>query len=347
MSKTLWAGAATAAILLSLCAAPQTTAQTLHVGHVSTGSDVGIYVADKKGYFKEEGITVELTAFTTAANMIAPLGAGQLDVGGGTVAAGLYNAAARDIHIKIVADKGTIKPGYIYSSLVIRKDLVDSGRYKSLADLKGMKAAVSGYGTGNAATLNAALVLGGLKWSDVDTVELGFPQQMAALQNKGIDAGVLNEPLMSVAVKDGVAVKDKRDAEIYPDHQVAVMLFASDFMQKRPDTAYRFMRAYLRAVRDYNDVLKDGHFAEGAKADEIIRILIAETPVKNVAVYRETAATAIDPDGTVNVASLRKDLAYFKEQKLIDKPDITADSMVDMSLVDRAVKELGKYQHKP
>jgi NitT/TauT family transport system substrate-binding protein len=334
-----------ALVLLAMFTTGMAAAETLHVGHVNAASDVGFYVADKKGYFKQEGITVELTPFTTAANMIAPLGAGQLDVGGGTVAAGLYNAAARDIGIKIVADKGSIRPGYAYSTLVVRKDLVDSGRYKSLADLKGLKIGVAAYGTGNASTLNQALILGGLKWSDAESVQLGFPQQYAAMLNKGIDGAILNEPMLSLALKGSVAVRDPRDAEIYPDHQVAVVLYSTDFVKRLPETANKFMRAYLRAVRDYNDALKDGHLA-GANAEEIIGVLIATTDVKDASVYREASPSAIDPDGTVNVASLRKDLDFFKEQKLIEKPDITAESMLDMSFAEHAVKELGPYKKK-
>ena len=63
-------------------------AQTkVRVGNVNTVSDVGIYIADRKGYFKAEGLDVEFVGFKSAAQMIAPLGSGQLDVGGGTVSA--------------------------------------------------------------------------------------------------------------------------------------------------------------------------------------------------------------------------------------------------------------------
>src|SRR5437879_12334480 len=71
--------------------------------------------------------------------MIAPLGVGQLDVGGGAVSAGLFNAMARGVDLRIVADKGTIRTGQSYEALIIRRDLVESGRFKTLADLKGLR----------------------------------------------------------------------------------------------------------------------------------------------------------------------------------------------------------------
>src|SRR5215813_13192413 len=89
--------------------------EQVKVGLTNVSSDVGIFIADQKGYFREEGIAVTTTAFPSAAKMIAPLGTGELDAGGGTVAAGLYNAVERGINIKIVADKASNQEGYEYS----------------------------------------------------------------------------------------------------------------------------------------------------------------------------------------------------------------------------------------
>jgi len=107
--------------------------------------------------------------------MIAPLGTGELDVGAARCRQAFYNAVGRGIGMKIVADQASIKPGYGYSSLMVRKDHVVSGRYKTFADLKGMKVAIGAPGTGTASALNEALKKGGLKYGDVDVVYLGFP----------------------------------------------------------------------------------------------------------------------------------------------------------------------------
>src|SRR4029077_7835989 len=108
--------------------------------------------------------------------MIGPLGRGQLDVGAGTVAAGLYNAVESDIAMRAVADKGSVRPRYGFSGLRVRKDLVDSGRFKSFKDLKGMKIAVGTFGSANSSAVNEALKRGGLKWSDANMVGMQFPQ---------------------------------------------------------------------------------------------------------------------------------------------------------------------------
>ena len=64
----------------------------LKCGSLGQAADVPIFVAQKKGWFREEGLQIEYVNFTSAANMVAPLGAGHLDIGGGSASAGLYNA---------------------------------------------------------------------------------------------------------------------------------------------------------------------------------------------------------------------------------------------------------------
>src|SRR5438067_12266027 len=59
--------------------APQTI--KINYGEIGGTSDAGIYIAEDKGYFKEQGIELERNRFQTAVEMVAPLSVGQLDVG--------------------------------------------------------------------------------------------------------------------------------------------------------------------------------------------------------------------------------------------------------------------------
>jgi NitT/TauT family transport system substrate-binding protein len=318
-------------------------ADQVKIGISRTLSDAGYYVADAKGFFRDEGMDVSITGFNSAAQMIAPLGTGELDVGGGTVSAGFYNAVGRGILMKIVADQASIKPGYGYSSLMVRKDLVDSGRYKSFADLKGMKVAIGAPGTGTASALNEALKKGGLKYSDVEVVYIGFPEHLPTYKNKGIDASITNEPTMTRAIEDGVAVRVAGNDFTYPDQQTAVTFFSDHFIKNRRDVAERFMRAYLRGVRMYNDALKDGRLA-GPKANEVIPILVKYTTIKDESMFRRMVPSYCNPDGEVNVASLKKDLEFFRELGLIEKKDASVEGVVDNSFARAAVAKLGPYR---
>lgn len=314
----------------------------VRIGLVNASSDAGFFIADKKGYFKQEGIEVNFVAFDSGAKMVAPLGNGQLEVGAGSVSVGLYNAVARGIGIKIVADKGSTPPGYGFQPLLVRKDLVDSGRFKTLKDLKGMKIAGSANGSASTSTLNEALKKAGLKYGDVERVFLGFPQHVMALQNKAVDAAMTTEPSATRAVQSGAAVRIMGDDVIYPNHQLAVVLYSDSFIKGNPDAAKGFMRAYLRAARDYNDALKDGKLA-GPNAKEVIDILTEYTKIKDPAVYRAITPHGCNPDGKVHEASLKNDLQFYKDEGLV-KGNVTVDQVLDHSFVDAALKVLGPYK---
>jgi NitT/TauT family transport system substrate-binding protein len=331
------------AAALVLQAWPAAAADQVRIGIARTMSDVGYYVADAKRFFRDEGIEVVMTPFNSAAQMMAPLAVGELDVGGGTVSAGFYNSIARGIATKIVADQSSMKPGYGYSSLMVRKDLVDSGRYKTLKDLKGMKVAIGAPGTGTASALNETLKMGGLKYSDVEVVYLGFPEHLPAFLNKGIDAAISNEPTMTLEIEQGAAARIVGNDVTYPDQQTAVVFYSERFAKSRRELAERFMRAYLRGVRLYNDALKDGHLA-GPAADEIISILAKYTTIKDEAMLRRIIPSAVNPNGEVSLAGLRHDLAFFRELGLIESKDVSADGVVDGSFVKAAVEKLGPYK---
>ena len=225
----------------------------------------------------------------------------------------------------------------------MRKDLADSGRYKSLADLKGMTIATAAQGAGSESALNEALKKGGLKFSDVNVVYMGFPEMLVALHNKAIDAGVTNEPTVTRAIEQGFAVRASKTA-IYPGQQTAVVLYADAFINKRRAVAQRFMRAYIRALRDYNDALKDGHIA-GPGADDILAILTKYTDIKDPKVYRDMVPFAANPNGQVNKATLANDYDFFKSRGLIHG-NVTVDQVIDNSFADEAVRQLGVYKPK-
>jgi NitT/TauT family transport system substrate-binding protein len=319
------------------------TNNAVKVASAGIASDIGFFIAHKKGYFRAEGLDVSLTTLANSPQMIGPLGMGQLDVGAGTVAASLYNAVAQNIAIRAVADKGSMRPGYGFSGLLVRKDLVERGRFKGFNDLKGMTVAVGTFGSANSSAVNEALKRGGLRWDDANMVALAFPQHLAAYANKAIDASMTNEPTASEAVKEGLAVRIAGNDEIYPDQQTAVVLYSEVFARQRPQLALKFMRAYIKAVREYNDALSGGKIA-GPNADEVISILTEYTFIKDAGIHRAITPAAIDPDGRMNLDGLRNDLQFFKERKLIQDPAITVERIIDTSFAAAAVKELGPYK---
>jgi len=337
------------ALTLALCFGPASPGYvgaaepaTVRIGVLNITSDAPFIIADRKGYFKDEGITPVFTTFASSGNMIVPLSTGQLDAGGGAASVGIYNGVTRGISVKIVADRGSDPPGYGFDPLLVRKDLVTSGRFKTPKDLRGMTIAGNQPGSASASTLYALLAKYGLTFADVKRVNLDYPEHVAAFSNGKIDAAITSEPDATAAEKLGVAVRIMGSDAWYPRQQLSVVIFGGDFAKNHRDVGLRFMRAYVKAARYYYGALAGGHLA-GPNAADVIAILTAATSIKDPAVYRAITPSAIDPDGRLNVASMRKDLQFFKDQGLIEGK-VEVEDVIDTSFVDEAVKELGRYR---
>ena len=238
-----------------------------------------------------------------------------------------------------------MRKGYGFSGLMVRKDLVDSGRFKTYKDLKGMKLAVGTFGSANSSAMNEALKKGGLKWSDAgEIVALTFPQHIVAFQNKAIDASMTNEP----TVDRGGAATASRCASPATTRSIRSSRPRSCSIRRSSrargrSIALKFMRAYIRAVREYNDALKDGRIA-GPNADEVISILTEYTFIKDANIHRSITPAAIDPDGRLSLAGLRNDLVFFKEQKLIAGPRHDGRAHHRHVVRRKGRQELGPYK---
>ena len=331
-----------AALVGATCAR---AADVVRIGNLNTIADIQVYIAKERGYFAAENIDPQLVLFDASARMIAPLGSGDLDVGGGATAVSLFNAIDRGIGVRIVADKGRTGKGYVYQSLVIRKQLMDEGRFKSYADLKGLKIAVGAPGVGPLSVLNELAKAGGLAYADVEKVFLPFPQQVAALKSGAIDGAVMNEPYKTLVARDGLAVEFAPTNDVYPDYELSLVLFGEKFMKQRGDLPRRYMRAMLRGSRDYNDAIAGGRWKTDATAEAVIDIF-AKATNQPVDLIKAITPPAADPDGRIMMDSVRKDLAFFQQQGDVTNKALTAEQCVDASFAEAAARDLGPYKHK-
>jgi NitT/TauT family transport system substrate-binding protein len=314
--------------------------QTVRVGTLNILSDAPFIVTQAKNFWKDEGLTVESTVFQSAGDMIVPMTQDALDSGGGTIAAGLYNGVSRGLTVRAVASKGTDAPLYGSDKLLVRTDLVKSGRFKTIKDLKGMTVAGNEPGAGSSAALWVLLQKYGMDWADISRQNLAFPNHVAALENGKVDAAYTAEPFATIAEKSGAATVIQRDDQWYPNQQLSVVLFSGDFMKKRAELAHRFMRGYLRGARFYYNALKDGKF-NGPNGAEVVGILndVIKPPDKDL--YKQVTAIYLSPDARLELASVKRDLDYFRKQNIITSPTIGVADVIEETFLNQAVKELG------
>lgn len=314
-----------AAALVS-SAGPACATETVKMGDLPTISNAGLYIAMEKGFFAERGLTVDTERFASGGKMTAPLSTGQIDVAVGSPSAGLFNAIASGMEFKIVADKGQARPGYSFLPLIVRKDLVDSGRVRSIKDLKGMKIATGAKGINGDYLAAKMLEHDGVPFGAVEMVYLPYPDAIKAFANRAVDAAIAPEPwgVQAEQLKVGVRLFLTEQVPALATFQVAVVMYGTKFIKERRPVAREFMRAYLQGVRYYNE--------RGLRDLEIATIISKYTGVP-VRTIQAAIPFYIDSSGHPRVQDLAAMQDFFYEMGWV-KAKVPMERVVDLSFLD-------------
>jgi NitT/TauT family transport system substrate-binding protein len=329
--------AAPAAQAPAPAAAPVPRPVTLKVGLIGIIPDSAVHIANQRGYFKEQGITVEVVPFSTGGQMVAPLATGDLHVGFGALSAALFNAMQRDIPIRMASDAGRLPPGAGSTIFAVRKDLVDGGQYRDLPDLKGRSVAVTANANGTYIAFTRLLTQAGLTASDVETPFMGASDMVVAFRSNAIDAAVIVEPLATIAAQQGLAVKARHMGDFHPNQQIGLSLYGGE-LTKDPDAGKRFMHAYLRGIRDYTDA-----FFQNKGKDEVIKLILEAGLARDPSIFDGMSPEVFNPDGYVNVESVVADYQWYVDNGFVQNP-IDPRMLIDNQYVDYALEKLGRYR---
>jgi NitT/TauT family transport system substrate-binding protein len=315
-------------------------ADKVKIGVIGILAEAGLYVAQEHGYFAKEGLDVEFVKGLFGPDAFPALATGQVDAVGGAFGPEMINAVERGVNVRIAGGLSSYVPGFESGFLMVRKELIDQGKVKDFADLKGLKLAIL-EPRPNLTDYFATryLKLGGLTLNDVQTVNVPFPSMITALKTGGVDAAHVSEPLATIAVDAQAAVKFKPVNTYAPNGlTVAVLQFGTNLLEKSRETGERVIVAYMQGARDYLDALKK---PEGRA--EMAEILMKYTPVKNRALYDRIVFAYADPDAGIDMTGLQ-DMANYYASVLGSKP-IDAKTLVDMGFAQNALKRLGTYAH--
>jgi len=318
------------ALLVGLAAVrPAAGAQeeVVKLGDLLAISNVGIYLAIEKGYFKEQGIRNEINTFASAAKMLPALTAGELEISVGTAGAGLFNAIAEGEPYRIVADKGQARAGTGYVLLAVRKDLVDSGQVKSMRDLKGKRVALYAKGAIHVYLLGKMAEEVGLSAKDFELVYMGAPPQMTAFETKAIDATITAEPWAARLAERGLAVNFRLPEQVkgLGPVQIASIIYSGKFIKERRGVAQRWMDAYIKGARFYAE--------RGTKDDEVAAVIEKYTKIP-AKIVKAAIPHYQDPQGKPNLENLADQIAWHTAHGYMERA-IPVEKTVDLSFLPK------------
>jgi sulfonate transport system substrate-binding protein len=258
--------------------APEKKKITIAVGGKSLFYYLPLTVAERKGYFRDEGLEVEIPDFAGGARALQALVGGSADMVSGAYEHTI-NMAAKKQPIKAVVLQAK------YSSIALVMSKEKAARYKSAKDLKGWKIGVTAPGSSTNMFVNNLLAKEGLKPTDVSIVGVGTGAGAVAAMEKGeLDAISNLDPVLTQLESTGkfVAVADSRTEkgmkEIYGgDYHASVIYITEEFIRKNPNTVQAVVNAMVRADK----------WIAKATPQEIVDLMPAEYKAGNPSLYKE------------------------------------------------------------
>ncbi len=310
----------------------QTPLTRIRVVHVPVLIFAPLYVGMDKGFFAREGLELELIGTPGGTSSFAVLASGRAEVVIGGLGAGLFNAAARGLDFKVVGPVHMEKPP-VSTPLVVSKQAYDSGAIRKVADLRGKRVSVNVLGSATEFWLQAALLRGGLTMDDVQVTAVNFPEVPAALANGAIAAGLLGEPLATLAEDRGQIVRLSDD--FINGIQVTAVYYSGEFIRGNPRLAVGFMTAWLRASRYL--------YGNGYQRPDVTRIVEKYTGVP-ADVVRRAKPPFHEPNGRMNFNDFKRLQEFFKKRgELTYEKPLNPEAYIDTSFVNKALASLGPF----
>ncbi|MDA9489913.1 ABC transporter substrate-binding protein [Bradyrhizobium sp. CCBAU 11361] len=234
--------------------APQATAQELtkvRVGLVRLPSNSPLYIGLDKGFFRDEGLDLQLTFFDAASAVPVAVVSGDVDISVGGLTAAFYNLAAKG-GLKIISSTVREKAGYHLDAFLITTKAYDEG-FRSWKDLTGKRVAITTAGSTYHLKFVTLAKKNGVDISRVTFVPLqSLQHQAAAFAGNQVDAASLPALVAENFVKTGQGRLMGWAGDETPS-QNGVIAVSPATIEKRRMLIEKFLRAYDRSVALYYD----------------------------------------------------------------------------------------------
>ena len=246
----LLAAAAAAAPSLRAQARPEKSKVAIAVGGKASFYYLPLTISEQLGYFKAEGLDVEISDFAGGAKALQALVGGSADVVNGAYEHTI-NMQAKNQFIESFVLMGRAP------QIAMGVSTKTLARYKSLADLKGKKIGVTAPGSSTNMVANLLLSRAGIKATDVSYVGVGTSAgAITAMRSGQIDAICNIDPVMTMLEQKGDVriISDTRTLkgthEVFGGPMPAACFYThTEFLKANPNTCQALANAVVRGLK--------------------------------------------------------------------------------------------------
>jgi NitT/TauT family transport system substrate-binding protein len=213
---------------------PPTVSKTITIGVMPDVESIPFLIAEKNGYFKNQGVQVKIEHFNSAKDRDSALQSGKLD------------GVITDILAVVFANEGGIN-----LRIISKNDgniALMAGKTSGINDLNGIKEKSVGMSTNTIMeyTTDKILESAQIKPEEIKKIAIPpLPTRLEMLQGAKIDGAILPEPLAGLAVKNGAKVLYSTDQL---GSKAGAIAFTAKSLQENPEQIKAVFRAYNDAV---------------------------------------------------------------------------------------------------
>lgn len=209
---------------------------TIVIGYTLWPGYLGLYVASDKGYFAQEGLSVEVRKYDGFGDLSKAYQSGEIQGKANLTLDAVQEMYSGLDHRAVVAIDYSNGSDAIIAAAAIKK----------FEDIRGKKVAFE-HGTLEEFFFRYALEQHTMTLDDIIPVNLNPEESVAALIRKEVDVAVAFEPLISptLTAMNGNKIYSSAQA---PGLIVDLLTFRSDFIRQYPETVTAIVRAYFKAI---------------------------------------------------------------------------------------------------
>jgi NitT/TauT family transport system substrate-binding protein len=216
-------------------------AGTITIGYTTWPGYIGLYLARDKGFFADEGLTVELKKYDGFAELSGAYKNGDVQ-GKANLTLDAIQEAYEGLDHKVVAVIDHSNGG----DAIIAKPSIEN-----FAEIKGKKVAFE-HGTLEEFFIRYALEQYNLTVADIIPVNLNAEESALALQRGEVDVATTYEPFVSETLgkmRGSIIFSSKEAPGLITD----VLTFRSDFIKENPETVQAIVRAYFKGIQFWQE----------------------------------------------------------------------------------------------
>jgi NitT/TauT family transport system substrate-binding protein len=314
-------------LFFALASEPAAAAEKIKIAVVSSLGSSPIFVADAKGFFKDEGLDVELVHFDSAQPVAVAVAGGDVDFGATGLTGAFFTFADSGV-LKLIGGGTWERPGFQGLGLIASNQAWDSG-VKTIAALKGHSVAITQVGT----ALHYAIYLMLKKYNvDIKDVRV-LPLQSNPNVGSAIAGGQADGALLSSG--NAFSLINKKSAHLLGwlgdelgDAQGDGIYTSTKDANDRPEAVKHFLAAFRKGAQTWDAAFLD---ANDKRVDQPTAPEMIAMAAKGLGVSQDVVKSGLpyfDPQSRVSVSDVQGALDWYYGQGMI-KTHIDAKKITD------------------